>query len=235
MKGGGGGTVQKRLKRHFSPKRGLAQGARDCGWGVGGPCSTRFIIGPLQGFYMAHVAEPPHYVQQLWWCNHSGRSRGGGGGIEGFERTPLRQRTRSAKWAHKTSDNAWACVYQQWWCRNSQEFPGITFIFNVVVVVGTRNNTHNTIQQHILLNVVVVGTRNNTHNTIQQHTLLNVVVVGTRNNTHNTIQQHILLNVVVVGTRNNTHNTIQQHIVNVVVVCHLWTIVLYLMSVSILI
>ena len=51
----------------------------------------------------------------------------------------------------------WACVYQQWWCRNSQEFPGITFIFNVVVVVGTRNNTHNTIQQHILLNVVVVG------------------------------------------------------------------------------
>ena len=46
---------------------------------------------------------------------------------------------------------------------------------------------------YTLLNVVVVGTRNNTHNTIQQHTLLNVVVVGTRNNTHNTIQLHTLL------------------------------------------
>ena len=87
------------------------------------------------------------------------------------------------------------------------------------VVVGTRNNTHNTIQLHTLLNVVVVGTRNNTHNTIQLHTLLNVVVVGTRNNTHNTIQLHTLLNVVVVGTRNNTHNTIQLHtLLNVVVV-----------------
>ena len=41
---------------------------------------------------MGEVAEPPHYFQQLWWCNHSGRSRGGGG-VEGFERTPLRQRT----------------------------------------------------------------------------------------------------------------------------------------------
>ena len=76
----------------------------------------------------------------------------------------------------------------------------------------TRNNTHNTIQQHILTKCVVVGTRNNTHNTIQQHTLLKCVVVGTRSNTHNTIQQHTLLKCVVVGTRNNTHNTIQQHI-----------------------
>ena len=88
-----------------------------------------------------------------------------------------------------------------------------------VVVVGTRNNTHNTIQLHTLLDVVVVGTRNNTHNTIQLHTLLDVVVVGTRNNTHNTIQLHTLLDVVVVGTRNNTHNTIQLHtLLDVVVV-----------------
>ena len=48
------------------------------------------------------------------------------------------------------------------------------------------------------------------------------------------IQRHILLKCVVVGTRNNTHNTIQQHTlsmlthyVNVVVVCHLCTIVNY--------
>ena len=97
--------------------------------------------------------------------------------------------------------------------------PGNIYTLLNVVVVGTRNNTHNTIQQHTLLNVVVVGTRNNTHNTIQLHTLLDVVVVGTRNNTHNTIQLHTLLNVVVVGTRNNTHNTIQLHtLLNIVVV-----------------
>ena len=101
----------------------------------------------------------------------------------------------------------WACVYQQWWCRNSQEFPGITFIFNVVVV-GTRNNTHNTIQLHTLLNVVVVGTRNNTHNTIQLHTLLNVVVVGTRNNTHNTIQLHTLLMLLLCVTYEPSYETL---------------------------
>ena len=83
-------------------------------------------------------------------------------------------------------------------------------------VVGTRNNTHNTIQQHTLLKCVVVGTRNNTHNTIQQHTLLKCVVVGTRNNTHNTIQQHILLKCVVVGTRSNT---IQQHTLLMLLLC----------------
>ena len=87
---------------------------------------------------------------------------------------------------------------------------------NKCVVVGTRNNTHNTIQQHILTKCVVVGTRNNTHNTIQQHTLLKCVVVGTRNNTHNTIQQHILLKCVVVGTRSNT---IQQHTLLMLLLC----------------
>ena len=80
-----------------------------------------------------------------------------------------------------------------------------------------RNCAHACI--YTLLNVVVVGTRNNTHNTIQLHTLLNVVVVGTRNNTHNTIQLHTLLNVVVVGTRNNTHNTIQLHTLLMLLLC----------------
>ena len=71
------------------------------GGGGGGPVPPVSLSGPYRGLhgtcsragvYMAHVAEPPHYFQQLWWCNHSGRSRGGGG-VQGFERTPLRQRT----------------------------------------------------------------------------------------------------------------------------------------------
>ena len=146
--------------------------------------------------------------------------------------------------------------------------PGNIYTLLNVVVVGTRNNTHNTIQLHTLLHVVVVGTRNNTHNTIQLHTLLNVVVLGTRNNTHNTIQLHTLLNVVVCGhskqhpqhhttthfvkccccgysKQHPQHHTTTHfvkccccgyskqhpqhhtttHFANVVVVCHLWTIV----------
>ena len=104
-------------------------------------------------------------------------------------------------------------------------------------------NTHNTIQQHILLKCVVVGTRNNTYNTIQQHILLKCVVVGTRNNTHNTIQQHSCCGYSKQHPQHHTpthfvkmcccgyskqhpqHHT--THFVNVVVVCHLWTIVLY--------
>ena len=93
------------------------------------------------------------------------------------------------------------------------------------VVVGTRNNTHNTIQQHTLLKCFVVGTRHNTHNTIQQHILLKCVVVGTRNNTHNTIQQHTLLMLLLcvtyddVGVVSSTHSLHPHHFV---VVCHLW-------------
>ena len=48
--------------------------------------------------------------------------------------------------------------------------------FNKVNGVVCRN-THNTIQQHILLKCVVVGTRNNTHNTVQQHISTKCVVV----------------------------------------------------------
>ena len=62
-------------------------------------------------------------------------------------------------------------------------------------VVGTRNNTHNTVQQHISTTLYgVVGVA--THNTIQQHILLKcvvVTVVGTPNNTHNTIQHTLLM------------------------------------------
>ena len=92
--------------------------------------------------------------------------------------------------------------------------------------MGTRNNTHNTIQ-HTLLKCLVVGTRNNTHNTyIQQHILLKCVVVGTRNNTHNTTQQHTLLMLLLcvtyddVGVVSSTHSLHPHHFV--VVVCHLW-------------
>ena len=49
-------------------------------WLEGGGLFHPFHYRALTGVYMAHVAEPPHYFQQLWWCNHSGRSRGGGGG-----------------------------------------------------------------------------------------------------------------------------------------------------------
>ena len=53
--------------------------------------------------------------------------------------------------------------------------------------MGTRNNTHNTIQQHILLKCVVVGTRNNTHNTIQQHICLgDGGILGISSETHTT-------------------------------------------------
>ena len=103
------------------------------------------------------------------------------------------------------------CFMVLWVLRHTTPFTLLKCI-----VVGTRNNTHNTIQQHILTKCVVVGTRNNTHNTIQQHTLLKCVVVGTRNNTHNTIQQHILLKCVVVGTRSNT---IQQHTLLMLLLC----------------
>ena len=92
--------------------------------------------------------------------------------------------------------------------------------------MGTRNNAHNTIQQHTLLKCLVVGTRNNTHNTyIQQHILLKCVVVGTRNNTHNTTQQHTLLMLLLcvtyddVGVVSSTHSLHPHHVV--VVVCHL--------------
>ena len=96
-------------------------------------------------------------------------------------------------------------------------------LYGVVgVVSSTRNNTHNTIQQHTLLKCVVVGTRNNTHNTIQQHILLKCVVVGTRSNT---IQQHTLLMLLLcvtyddVGVVSSTHSLHPHNFV--VVVCHL--------------
>ena len=76
--------------------------------------------------------------------------------------------------------------------------------------------------QHTLLKCVVVGTRNNTHNTIQQHILLKCVVVGTRSNT---IQQHTLLMLLLcvtnddVGVVSSTHSLHPHHFA--VVVCHL--------------
>ena len=71
---GGGGDGTKKIKKtyklsFFFSKKGAGTGSTRL-WLEGGACSTRFIIGPLQGFYMAHVAEPPHYFQQLWWCTN---------------------------------------------------------------------------------------------------------------------------------------------------------------------
>ena len=56
MKGGGGGGTKKINKTYklsfFSQKRGLAQGARDCGWrGGGGTLFHPFSLsGPYRGF-----------------------------------------------------------------------------------------------------------------------------------------------------------------------------------------
>ena len=52
--------------------------------------------------------------------------------------------------------------------------------FNKVNGVVCRN-THNTIQQHILLKCVVVGTRNNNHNTVQKHISTKCVDVRSKN------------------------------------------------------
>ena len=53
---GGGGDGKKKIKKtykwsFFSPKRGLAQGARDCGWrGGGGRVPPVSLSGPYRGF-----------------------------------------------------------------------------------------------------------------------------------------------------------------------------------------
>ena len=65
--------------------------------------------------------------------------------------------------------------------------------------MGTRNNTHNTIQQHILLKCVVVGTRNNTHNTIQQHTLLMLLLCVTYEPSYYTVPLYIQVQYVLVS------------------------------------
>ena len=57
--------------------------------GGGGPCSTRFIIGHLQGFYMAHVAEPPHFFNSCGGAITVADLGGGGGeGLRGSNEPP---------------------------------------------------------------------------------------------------------------------------------------------------
>ena len=89
--GGGGRAVQKRLKRHkfiFFSKKGAGTGSTRLWLEGGGACSTGFIIGPLQWFYMAHVVQSLHII-----CNSCGGAitvadLGGGGGW-GVRTNPL--------------------------------------------------------------------------------------------------------------------------------------------------
>ena len=90
---GGGGTVQKRLKRHtnciFFLQRGLAQGARDCGWSGGGgglfhPFHYRALTGVLHGT----CSRASTLFATVVVVQSVADLGGGGGGVEGFERTP---------------------------------------------------------------------------------------------------------------------------------------------------